>query len=166
MVKILFSISFICSLLLHAPVFGQIADEYYGFIKKADSLFRLKEYRVSADMFSAAFKTLGWKGFERDRYKAACAWAYAGVPDSALFNIERIAFRLGFSDYAGIAGDSVLGPLTRQRKWDKTMERIKHNADIEPERLNERRKSVGLSSIEEYIELMNSTYHGALREKE
>jgi hypothetical protein len=34
---------------------------------------------------------------------------------------------------------------------------------IEPEKLNERRKSVGLHSIEEYIETMNSHYHGSLK---
>lgn len=36
---------------------------------------------------------------------------------------------------------------------------------IEPEKLNERRRSVGLSSIEEYTESMNSHYFGTLKKK-
>lgn len=36
---------------------------------------------------------------------------------------------------------------------------------IEPEKLNERRKSIGLESIESYINLMNSRYHGVLKKK-
>ncbi len=36
---------------------------------------------------------------------------------------------------------------------------------MEPEKLNERRKSVGLSSIEEYIELMNSGYFEPAKKK-
>lgn len=35
----------------------------------------------------------------------------------------------------------------------------------EPNKLNERRQSVGLDTIEDYIELMNSRYHGTLRKK-
>lgn len=36
---------------------------------------------------------------------------------------------------------------------------------IEPDKLNERRKSVGLSSIEEYIQMMNQHYFGTLKKK-
>jgi hypothetical protein len=36
---------------------------------------------------------------------------------------------------------------------------------IDPDKLNERRKSMGLSTIEEYIESMNKTYYGALKKK-
>lgn len=36
---------------------------------------------------------------------------------------------------------------------------------IEPEKLNERRKSVGLGSIESYIELMNTRYSGSLKKE-
>jgi hypothetical protein len=34
---------------------------------------------------------------------------------------------------------------------------------IDPEHLNERRKSVGLDTIEEYIKTMNTRYFGTLR---
>ena len=36
---------------------------------------------------------------------------------------------------------------------------------IEPEKLNERRADVGLSTIEEYIDLMNSRHFGDLKKK-
>lgn len=36
---------------------------------------------------------------------------------------------------------------------------------IEPEKLNERRKQVGLGTIEDYIQLMNSRYYGDLKKK-
>jgi hypothetical protein len=51
---------------------------------------------------------------------------------------------------------------------------MRHNADstsfepkpvVEPEKLNERRKSVNLSTIEDYVESMNSVYYGSLKKK-
>ena len=36
---------------------------------------------------------------------------------------------------------------------------------IDPEKVNERRASVGLDSIEAYIALMNSQYHGTLKKE-
>jgi hypothetical protein len=36
---------------------------------------------------------------------------------------------------------------------------------IDPDKLNERRKSVDLSMIESYIEIMNERYHGSLCKK-
>jgi hypothetical protein len=36
---------------------------------------------------------------------------------------------------------------------------------IEPDKLNERRKSIGLPSIEDYIEMINSRYYGSLKKE-
>jgi hypothetical protein len=113
-------ISFYCS--------GQnLPKEYTEQIKRADSLFVTNNYIESANTFSLAFKTLGWKGLGEDRYKAARSWALAGNSDSALFNLERIANALYFSDYQQVFSDSAFLSLHNDMRWLPLMELIKNN---------------------------------------
>ncbi|MEJ7684935.1 MAG: hypothetical protein WKG06_45240 [Segetibacter sp.] len=63
------------------------SDEYSYFSKKADSLYKAKDYKNSALTYSEAIKSLGWIGTQKDRYNAACSWALAGVADSDFFNL-------------------------------------------------------------------------------
>src|SRR5687768_8350942 len=79
--------------------------EYTNLVKKADSLFQLKDYKNSALTYSSAFKTLGWKGLEIDRYNAARSWALANNSDSAFFNLQRIADNLYYAEYEKISND-------------------------------------------------------------
>ena len=113
-------ISFYCS--------GQnLPKEYTDLIKRADSLFLTKNYIESANTFSFAFKTLGWKGLGEDRYKAARSWALAGNSDSAVFNLERIATALYFSEYKQIFSDSAFLSLHYDKRWLPLLELIKNN---------------------------------------
>ncbi len=55
----------------------------FDFCKKGDSLYKMKDYKNSPFTYSKAFKSIGWKGSQTDRYNAACSYALAGVADSA-----------------------------------------------------------------------------------
>ena len=111
-------------------IFGQtIPTEYYRLIKEADSLFMLQEYKMSAFTYSDAFKTIGWKGFSSDRYNAACAWALAGYPDSALFNLERITYKAAYADIHRINSEKHFSNLRSHKRWKPLLVRIKSNAD-------------------------------------
>src|SRR3989338_7416275 len=81
------------------------SSEYKNFIKKADSLYIAKEYKSSAQNYSLAFKTLGWKGASNDRYHAARSWTLANIPDSAFFCLDRLVNKIGYSDYDKIIAD-------------------------------------------------------------
>lgn len=109
-------------------LFGQEhSSEYKNFIQKADSLYKIKEYKSSAQNYSLAFKTLGWKGAQIDRYNAARSWTLAKVPDSAFFCIDRIITHLGYSDYAEIIAEEDFIPLHTDKRWQPLIDRIKQN---------------------------------------
>ncbi|MEQ1746455.1 MAG: DUF6624 domain-containing protein [Saprospiraceae bacterium] len=84
-------------LLFATPVLAQ--DPAYGlYVHQADSLFRLGEFRASATTFSQAFEVLGWRGVSDDRFTAARAWSRAGVPDSAIYQLQRLLDKTDFLD--------------------------------------------------------------------
>lgn len=106
---------------------GQNPTEYYTLTKKADSLFKMKNYKESADTYSQAFKSNGWKGHQEARYNAACSWALAGYPDSALYNLEKIATKLFYADYSRVTMDISFKSLYNNPRWKTLLEIIKTN---------------------------------------
>jgi hypothetical protein len=121
---------FIYGFLILNNLSGQtIQLEYYRLIKKADSLFQFKNYKAAAFTYSDAFMTLGWKGIVKDRYNAACAWAMADYPDSAIFNLERIAYKVAYSDITRVSTDKNLNSLYSHKKWKPILNKIKANFD-------------------------------------
>ncbi|MES2131747.1 MAG: DUF6624 domain-containing protein [Bacteroidota bacterium] len=116
-------------------VYTQNTDTYGKLVRKADSLYKLKEYKNSADMYSEAFKSFGWKGFSSNRYNAACSWALANVPDSAFFNLQKIA-KGYFKNYDRIIVDTDLESLHNDPRWNPLIQKIKENRDSADSRLN------------------------------
>lgn len=110
--------------------------QYLDFVKKADSLYRLKDFKNSALNYSSAFKANGWKGFATDRYNAACSWALSGNADSAFFQLNRIATKANYSDYGHITADSDLDGLHSDKKWIPLIELVKKNKDKAEANLN------------------------------
>src|SRR6478736_2123325 len=115
--------------------FGQ-EKEYAYFVKKADSLYKAKDYRNSASNYSAAFKAIGWKGTAIDRYNAACSWALAGYADSAFFQLDRIARKGNYTNYGHITTDSDLNALHVDNRWPALLELVKQNKDKAEANLN------------------------------
>jgi hypothetical protein len=114
----------------------QNQDEYARLIKKADSLYNAKDYKASGAMYSAAFKSIGWKGIPNDRYNAACSWAMANVPDSAFFNLERIARVTGYQNYQHLISDEDLKTLHSDKRWNSLTELVKQNKEKAEANLN------------------------------
>ncbi len=106
-----------------------VSSEYEKLVKTADSLYKAKDYKNSALKFSEAFKSIGWKGTQNDRYNAACSWALTAVPDSAFFNLERIVNKLEFSNYNHIMADPDLVSLHQDARWKPLMEKVKLNKE-------------------------------------
>ena len=117
--------------------FGQnIPQEYFDLVKKADSLYKAKDFRNSANKYSDAFKANGWKGLPNDRYNAACTWALAAVPDSAFFQLDRIATKSNYTNYGHITTDPDLNSLHNDNRWKPLLEKIKQNKDKAEANLN------------------------------
>jgi len=123
--------------LLTNLTFGQnIPKEYFDLVKKADSLYNAKDFKNSANIYSEAFKANGWKGLPNDQYNAACSWALAAVPDSAFFQLDRIATKLNYTNYGHITTDPDLSSLHNDNRWKPLLEKIKQNKDKAEANLN------------------------------
>lgn len=117
--------------------FGQnVPKEYFDLVKIADSLYNAKDYRNSAGKYSEAFEANEWKGYPNDRYNAACSWALAAVPDSAFFQLYRIATRSDYTNYGHITTDPDLASLHNDQRWAPLLEKIKENKDKAEANLN------------------------------
>ena len=118
------------SMLVCKNLFSQdIPKAYLDFVKKGDSLYKVKAYKASALAYHDAFLVLGRKGYPDDRYDAACSWALAGFPDSAFYNLQRIADKSSYANYSHLASDPDLISLQRDRRWPPLLTRVKHNRD-------------------------------------
>ena len=115
--------------------FGQNA-EYFSLVKKADSLYNLKDFKTSALTYSAAFKANGWLGIADDRYKAACSWALANNSDSSFFQLERIANKANYMNYEQITIDRDLNSLHNDNRWKPLLVLIKQNKNKAEANLN------------------------------
>ena len=113
-----------------------IPKEYFKLIHKADSLYDIHDYKNSAFTYSSAFKANGWKAMPNDRYNAACTWTLANYPDSAFFNLDRIAKKAGYQNYDHIIKDTDLNSLHNDKRWNPILELVKQNKEKSEEKLN------------------------------
>lgn len=104
-------------------------SKYSTFINKADSLYKIKEYKNAALSYSEAFKSNGWKGQSNHRYNSACSWALANNPDSSFFQLNRIATKANYMDYGHITTDTDLNSLHNDIRWQPLLDIIKQNKD-------------------------------------
>ena len=109
---------------------------YQKYAKEADSLYDAKDYLKSAQKFSEAFKSNNWKGTSSDRYNAACSWALAGVPDSAFFQLDRIATKANYTNLGHISNDTDLNSLHDDKRWQPLLAIIKGNKEKEEANLD------------------------------
>jgi len=117
------------ALLVGGNGFAQDAARYQALVKEAYSLYEKKEYKASAGRYSAAFEELGWKGQANDRHNAACSWALAGQPDSAFFNLYRIAEKMDYSNLPHITTDSDLNSLHNDARWEPLIALVNANKE-------------------------------------
>jgi hypothetical protein len=118
-----------------AFLFGQ-ENEYGRYIKKADSLYKEKDYKNSALNYSDAFESLGWKGYREDRFSAARAWAMANNLDSAFFNLYRIATLMNDTSYEQTKGDQMLVSLHKDKRWEILLKIEKENKEKAGKNIN------------------------------
>jgi len=111
-------------------------EAYFEHVKNAEAFYNAKDFENSAKQYTEAFKVNDWKGLPGDRYNAACSWALAKVPDSAFFQLERIATKADYSNYGHITTDPDLVSLYNDPRWKPLLERIKQNKDRAEVNLN------------------------------
>jgi hypothetical protein len=133
--------SFFLSLFLGLTVYAihaQDPDPYDNLTRLADSLYKSKDYFKSAQFYSEAFKSRGWKGAVNDRYNAACSWALANFPDSAFANLQCIAVKGKYKNYDHVMADTDLASLHTDKRWFPFTQLVKQNKDESEKDLNKK----------------------------
>ncbi len=128
----LFFASVLC-LVSGFTAFSQRPALYDAHIRKAEAFLAAKEYPAAAREYSAAFESLGWKGYQEDRYNAARAWAMSGVPDSAFINLFRITEKLKFDNLDAVTSEPDFGSLHPDARWTDLCAKIRANQPSMPE---------------------------------
>ncbi len=105
-------------------------------VRLADSLYNAGDYLNSGKTYALAFEANGWKATSNDRYNAACAWALAGVADSAFFQLERIAQKMNYKNYGHITTDPDLTSLHSDPRWAPLIEMVLKNKEKAEANLN------------------------------
>ena len=98
-------------------------------IKKADSLYQTKDYKNSAQAFSAAFHSPDAKTTMNQRYNAACSYALADNPDSAFYYLNYVTTLMNYTNYGYVISDPDLQSLYPDSRWKPLIEQVKANKD-------------------------------------
>lgn len=115
-----------------ALLFAQHSHEGYEMlIRKADSLYRAKDFKSSAYAFSDAFSMPDAKITINHRYNAACSYALANNADSAFAHLNHIAACMNYSRYAHVKTDPDLKSLYTDSRWKPLIELVKINREKE-----------------------------------
>ena len=111
-----------------ASLFCQTGTSRYDdLIRKADSLYQVKDFKNSSFTFSEAFKTPGARTTMSQRYNASCSWALANYPDSAFFNLNYIATLMNYTNFGHIKSDPDLTSLYNDSRWEPLLEAVQAN---------------------------------------
>ncbi|TZF82766.1 hypothetical protein FW774_14845 [Pedobacter sp. BS3] len=123
-------------LLLTLNTFGQ-TNPYSENVKQAEQYYQNKEYLKAAESYSKAFASNKNLGRIDHRYSAARCWAMANKPDSAYYNLERIAKSGYYINYYVTTQDTALKILHADKRWKKLLKLIKANKEKTAPSLNE-----------------------------
>ena len=111
-----------------ASVTGQnFPLKYSDLIRKADSLYTVKDFKNSANAFSDAFRIKGCKPTSNERYNAACSWALAACPDSAFYHLNYLATLMNYTSSGHLKADPDLKSLTGDNRWNPLLEAVQAN---------------------------------------
>lgn len=106
---------------------------YDEHVTQAEALYQKQDYPASAAQYSAAFESIGWKAYPRDRYNAARSWAMAGVPDSAFFCLYRLVNRANYDNLDELTAENDFKPLHSLPRWKELCDAVKANQPTMPE---------------------------------
>lgn len=116
---------------------GQTINPYDEMVRKAEQFYQSREYLKAATAYSKAFASNKNLGRIDHRYSAARSWALAGIPDSAFYNLEKIAKSGYYAKYDIIIHDPSLNSLHGYKRWEAIVAIVKANKKRFEPNLNE-----------------------------
>jgi hypothetical protein len=115
-------------LALFAAIFTSYGQDYKDLIKKADSCYNAKSYKLSNDFYKKAFK-IETKN-SNDLYNGACAAALANEKENAIFYL-KLSINNGWTYLEQLKTDSDLESLHSETEWPKLIEKLQKKNDKE-----------------------------------
>ena len=100
---------------------------YDSLINVAKDLYSKKEYIRSGMMYHKAFKVLGGKGYEQDRYDAARSWARASTKDSVFLNLNKLADKTDFLFQHQLETEKAFMLLHQEVQWKQLLKKVNPN---------------------------------------
>lgn len=137
--------------------------EYKLFVSKADSFYKVKDYKNSAQEYQNAFDSNDGKAFPNDRYNAACSFALSGNVEKAFYHLFYSAVNpnIKYSNYHHITNDPDLNSLHHNVLWEKLLNEVRLNKEELEKDLDK-----PLASILEAIYQDDQTYRQQVGEVE
>ena len=111
-------------LLLFASVNAQ---EYSELISKADQLYKIKDYKMSTDLYNKAFKIENEN--PNHLYNGACASSLAGNTNKA-FKWLNLSIERGWTNLKHLNSDTDLENLHSKKEWRKTIEKLEKKLEL------------------------------------
>ncbi|MET0946406.1 MAG: DUF6624 domain-containing protein [Flavobacterium sp.] len=107
-----------------STLYGQ---NYQDLIKKADSCYTIKEYKISRDFYAKAFK-IETKN-SNTLYNGACSAALANDKKNA-FNWLDLSIDNGYTNISHLKTDTDLTTLHAEKKWTQLTEKLQKKIDL------------------------------------
>lgn len=114
-------------LALFATTLTAFGQNYEDLIKKADSCYEAKNYKVSANFFAKAIKIKPQS--KKNFYNAACAASLANDKINSLKWLE-VAINNGFEDLNHIKTDSDLDNIRNEKKYIKVITELQKKTEL------------------------------------
>lgn len=114
-------------LALFATILTSYGQNYDDLIKKADSCYEAKNYKVSTNYFEKAIKSKPES--KKNFYNAACAASLANDKKNSLKWLE-IAINNGFDNLNHIKTDSDLDNVRKEKKFNKIITKLQKKTEL------------------------------------
>ncbi|RLJ32662.1 hypothetical protein CLU97_2124 [Chryseobacterium sp. 7] len=103
------------------------AQEYSKLISEANKLYETKEYKMSTDLYSKAFKIESEN--PSHLYNGACSSSLAGNTKKA-FKWLNLSIEKGWTNLRHLKSDTDLENLHSKKEWGKTIEKLEKKIEL------------------------------------
>lgn len=114
-------------LAIFTTIFSTYGQNYKDLIKKADSCYQVKEYKISRDLFKKAFKIESKN--PSNLYNGACASALANDKENA-FTWLNLSIENGWTNINHLKTDTDLTNLHSEKKWIILTEKLQKKLNL------------------------------------
>lgn len=101
--------------------------KYFEYMKQAEWLFELGDYKASAEKYEEGFKFLDGKVIRAHRYNASCAYSLSKNKEKAFFHLFKLAKEYSYKRLNHLKNDKDLNNLHSDLRWQKLISLVENN---------------------------------------